>query len=339
MKLALFLISTAALQAAPIDGTVINRTTGKSAPNVILQVVQPGQAGMQTLASAKSDPTGKFDFPTVPAGNGPRIIQAIYQGVLYNKVLMPGAPVSGLEVDVYDASAKPGAAKISQHFILLQPSPNQLSVNDGYIYQGDPNTTFNDPKNGILQFYVPPEAAGNVDVTITGAGGMPIKRPAGKTSQPNVYKLDYAIKPGETRINVSYSVPASNPMVFSGKILYKSDDKADIVVPDGVTLKGNSVERLGQEPQTKALIYRIKAPAFKVELEGTGSLQQPQSSEAAPAPGDDSGPPGIEVVDPSIYASKVLNIPTKYWILALGLAALAVGSFALSRSSMAAPKK
>ena len=338
MKLALFLIlSTAALSAAPIDGTVVNRTTGKPQPNVILQVVQPGQAGMQTLASAKSDATGKFDFPTVPTGNGPRIIQAIYQGVLYNKVLMPGAPASGLEVDVYDASAKPGAAKIAQHFILLQPSPNQLSVNEGYIYQGDPKTTFNDPKNGTLQFYLPPEAAGNVDVSITGPGGMPIKRPAGKTSQPNVYKLDYPIKPGETRINVSYSLPASSPVVFSGKILHK-DDPADIVVPDGVTLKGDSVQRLGQEPQTKATLYRITAPAFKVELEGTGSLQQPQSSEAA-APDDGSGPPGIEVVDPSIYASKVLNIPTKYWILALGLAALAVGSFALSRSSMTAPKK
>ena len=125
--------------------------------------------------------------------------------------------------------------------------------------------------------------------------------------------------------------------VFSGKILHKGDP-ADIVVPDGVTLKGDTVQRLGQEPQTKATLYRITSPAFKVELEGTGSLQQPQSSDAA-APDDGSGPPGIEVVEPSIYASKVLHIPTKYWILALGLAALAVGSFALSRSSMTAPKK
>ncbi|MDP8979078.1 MAG: hypothetical protein M3O35_00645 [Acidobacteriota bacterium] len=338
MKLFALLILAAALHSAPIDGTVINRTSGKPQPSVILQVVQPGQAGMQTIASAKADAAGKFVFENVPAGNGPRIVQAIYQGVLYNKVLMPGAPATGLEVEVFDSSANPGAAKIAQHFILLQPAPNQLSVNEGYIFQGDPNKTFNDPKNGTLQFYLPPEAAGNVDVSITGPGGMPIKRPAAKTSQTDIYKVDYPIRPGETRISVNYSVPAANPAVFSGKILHKGDP-ADIVVPDGVTLKGDSIKRLGQEPQTKATLYRITAQTFKVELEGTGSLQQPQSPEAAAPADDGSGPPGIEVVDPDIYVRKVMRVPTMYWILVLCLGALAVGSFALSRGSTALSKK
>ena len=84
---------------AAVDGTVINRTTGQPAPGTILQLVQPGQAGMQTLASAKTDAEGKFQFDKDP--QGPVLIQAIFSGVLYTKVVMPGAPRNGVEVDVF----------------------------------------------------------------------------------------------------------------------------------------------------------------------------------------------------------------------------------------------
>ena len=60
-----------------------------------------------------------------------------------------------------------------------------------------------DAANGTLHFYLPPEAKGIVSVTINAPGGMPIQRPAEKTNQPNVYKVSYPIKPGETRFDVS----------------------------------------------------------------------------------------------------------------------------------------
>ncbi len=81
---------------AGIDGTVMNRTTGQPQPKVILQLLQPSQQGMQTLGTARSDASGKFHFDQEPAG--PKLVQAIYAGVLYSHMIPPGMPTSGVEV-------------------------------------------------------------------------------------------------------------------------------------------------------------------------------------------------------------------------------------------------
>jgi hypothetical protein len=305
---------------AAVDGTVLNRTTGKPAAGTILQLVQPGQGGMQTLASAKTDPDGKFRFAR--DAQGPMLIQAIFSGVLYTKVLMPGSPTSGLTVDVYQSTNKPGTAKVSQHFIVLQPGSSEMAVSEGILYQGDPQLTYNDAANGSFRFYLPPEAKGQVNVTINAAGGMPIQRPAQPTNQANIYKVDYPIKPGETRFDLNYTVPVTNPLVFSSKILHP-EGSSDLVIPTGVTIKGDNLEQVGQEPKTQANIYRIKSNEYKVQVEGTGSLQQAEASGSGSE--EDNGAPNIQEVKPRIYDQL-------YWILGIAFATLALGSVILYRS-------
>jgi hypothetical protein len=307
----IFLLLACASVVAAVDGTVINGTTGKPAPNTIVSLVQPGQGGMQTLASVKSDAQGIFRIDKLV--QGPQLVQALYAGVLYNKVLMPGAPSSGLEVIVFDSTSKPSVAKVTQHFIVLQPSTKDMSVSEGILYQGDPKLTFNDAANGTLHFYLPPEAKGIVSVTINAPGGMPIQRPAEKTNQPNVYKVSYPIKPGETRFDLSYIIPAATPLIFSGKILH-SEGASDLVVPNGVTISGENLELAGQEPKTQASIYRIGGTSYKVEVTGTGSLHQPEAAAAD----DDSGAPTIEQVKPRIYEQLYLILGMTFTILALG---------------------
>ncbi len=309
---------------AAVDGTVINRTTGQPAAGTILQLVQPGQGGMQTLGSVKTDVEGKFRFDKDP--QGPALIQAIFSGVLYTKVMMPGAPRNGVEVDVFQATSKPGTAKVSQHFIVLQPGSSEMAVSEGILYQGDPKLTFNDGANGSFRFYLPPEAKGQVNVTINAPGGMPIQRPAQKTNLANVYKIDYPIKPGETRFDLNYTVPVTNPLIFSGKILH-DEGTSDLVIPTGVTIKGDNIELAGQEPKTQASIYRIKGNEYKVTVEGTGGLQP--AAEASGAE-EDNGAPTIQEVKPRIYDQL-------YLILGIAFATLALGSVALYRAN--APKK
>ena len=41
-----------------------------------------------------------------------------------------------------------------------------------------------------------------------------------------------------------------------------------LVAPEGVTLKGADLGEPRQEPQSKAAIYAVNKPAFKVELAG-----------------------------------------------------------------------
>lgn len=306
---------------AAVDGVVINGTTGKPQPNVIVSLVQPSQGGMQNLGSAKTDAEGKFRIDK--EAQGPQLVQAFYAGVQYNKMVFPGAPATGVQVDVFDSSDKSGVAKVTQHFIVLQPAVDAMTVSEGILYQDDGKTTFNDPVNGSCRFYLPPEAKGQVTVTVNAPGGMPIKRPAEATKEPNVYKVSYPLKPGETRFDLNYVIPTTNPMIFSTKILH-TEGASDLVVPNGVTAKGDDIELAGQEPKTQASIYRIKNASFKVEVEGIGSLTQPDAS--ASQGEDDSGQPTIQEVKPRIYDRL-------YWILGMSFAILGLGAVLLSRNA------
>jgi hypothetical protein len=231
-----------------------------------------------------------------------------------------------LQIQVFDSTNKP-VAKVSQHFIVLQPGQSEMAVSEGILYQGDPNLTYNDGANGTLRFYLPPEAKGQVSVTINAPGGMPIQRPAEKTNEANVYKVNYPIKPGETRFDLNYTVPVTNPLVFSSKILH-SEGSSDLVAPNGVTLKGENIELAGQEPKTQASIYQIKGNSYKVEVEGMGSLGQPG---AAGSSDEDNGMPTIQEVKPRIYDRL-------YLILGMAFAILGLGSVLLYRSSAASSK-
>jgi hypothetical protein len=323
MKRILAILVSALPAFCAIDGTVVNQTSGKPQANVLIQLVQPGQGGMQTLATLKTDAAGKFQSDRQV--NGPTLIQAIYQGVLYNKMIVPGTPSTGLEVAVFDSAKRPDGARVTQHFILLSSTGGDLNVNESFIYRGDPKLTFDDPANGTLHFYLMPGAK-DMHVLIQGPGGMPIQRDAGKTSELNVYKVDYAVKPGDTRFDVNYVVPAATPWILSGKIVQK-EDNVDLVAPVGFTVKGADLDNLGQEPKSQATIYKIKSASYKVEIEGIGGMKQQAETPAAQAPAEDTGMPDLRAVNPRIYDSV-------FWILGLVAGVLILASVVLYRSHL-----
>lgn len=319
MKLAALLLLAIMPVFAAVDGVIVNGTTGKPEPNALVMLIQPTQAGMQTLGTTKSDAQGKFSFDNNDE-SGPRLIQAVFQGVQYNKMIPPGMPSTGVQVPVFASSNKEGTAKETQHFIVLQPGDKEMTVSEGLLYMGDPTTTYYDPVNGSVRFYVPPEVKGPIAVTVNPAGGMPIQRPALKTKEPNIYKIDYPIHPGETRFDLNYAIPMASPMIFNDKEIHP-EAASNLVVPNGVTAKSDDLELAGTEPKTQASIYRIKNPNFKVEVEGTGLLQAQSEGSR-----DDNGQPQVQEVKPRIYESM-------YWILGMAFAILGLGSVLLARNT------
>lgn len=319
MRLALCLLLGIAPAFAAVDGVIMNGATGQPQPNTVVNLIQPTQAGMQNLGSTKSDAQGKFSFDNSDQ-SGPRLIQAVFDGVEYNKMIPPGMPSTGVQIPVFPATKKAGTAKEMQHFIVLQPGDKEMTVNEGLLYVGDPNLTYYDPVNGSVRFYVPPEAKNLTSVTVNPAGGMPIQRPIFKTKEPNIYKVDYPVRPGETRFDLNYTVPTTNPMIFTDKLLHP-DAASNLVVPNGVTVKSDDLELAGTEPKTQASIYRIKNASFKVEVDGTGLLQEQSEGSS-----DDNGQPQVEEVKPRIYESM-------YWILGIAFAILGLGSVLLARNN------
>ena len=189
---ALSLLGQLSLFAA-INGTVVNRTTGKPQAGVNLLLVKPGQSGMRTIGSAVTDASGQFVFPKDEPGGGPQLLQASYKGVNYNKLMTPNIPTSNVELDIYEASKSPAAVHVIQHMMIFEPNSAQIAVNETVVIQNDSTTTYSNDDLGGLRFYLPPAANGQVKISAQGPQGMPLPRPAERTSQSDVLKVNFPV--------------------------------------------------------------------------------------------------------------------------------------------------
>ena len=331
-----FLLGTLMARAA-IDGTVMNATTGKPQANATVTLYKVGGNGPESLQSVKSGPDGKFVL-TADA-QGPRLVQAAYDGAVYNHMIPPGFPATDFKIDVYQSSKQPGAAHVEQHMILLEPDGQNVTVSESFVFKNDGKVTYSDPDNGTLHFYLPAAAQGKAEVNVLSPNSVPVRRAPQKTNQPNVMKLDFPVLPGESRIDVSYTMPFTTPGEYDVKTFYKGNS-TKLVAPVGVTMEAAGLQNLGQEPRTKATIYGIDAPAVTVKVTGTGALNR-EAADAGSGSGDDSGGGGQTLMQilPRLYqgADPAAGFPTAVmsvkWILLLVFGILGLGFVLLYRKA------
>jgi hypothetical protein len=322
---ALLCLLGAANLLASIDGTVLNRTSGKPASGVSITLLKPGAQGMQMLGTTASDSAGHFVFEKDQPGGGPQLLQASYKGVTYNKLLTPNMPTSNVELEIYEAVKSPAVAKVAQQMLVLEPSSNQLNVNLTVVFENSTNTTYNNDTLGALRFYLPPAANGQVRVSAQGPQGMPLPRAAEKTNEADIFQVNFPIKPGETQIQAVYVLPVGSPLTYRGRVVNIKGMQVGplrLIVPPGVILSGD-VERIATEPQTRATIYSLKSsPGFSVEVAGTGSLRGGEESTSP----DEGESPKVTEGPPRIYQ----HLP---WLIALSLSILSIGLIVLFRAS------
>ena len=304
--------------AAQINGVVVNQTTGKPQPNAAVTLTRMTANGPQNVGESKTGADGKFSFND--SVQGPTLVRAAWDGVTYNKVLPPGTPATNLTVDVFQSSKTPGDAKVSKHMILFEPGNGQVSVNETFLYSNDGKTAWNDPANGTLRFYLPPGAASKLQINATAPGGMPVAAPVTKSSQPDIYKTDFAVKPGETRFDLTYSFPYKIGDQLEGKIATK-DENTYLIVPNGVTLTAEHVNDLGVEPRTQAHIYGLTGTSYNIQLTGA-EVAGPADSGAGNGQQEQDGSPQITPILPRIYTQVVPILAIALGILGLGFALL-----------------
>jgi hypothetical protein len=310
-----------ALLSAAVTGTVINRTTGQPQAGATVGLNRLGQNGIELIDQAKSDAQGHFTINQQI--QGPHLLRTAFDGVTYNHMLPPGTPSTDVTVDVFNASKLPGEAKVTKHMLFFEPSGSgQMTVQETYLFTNAGKTAWNDPDNGELRFYLPAAAEGKAQVIGTAPGGMGIPAALVKTSSPDVRAVDFAIKPGETRFDVTYALPYTAGAPFEGKIVTK-DENTYLIAPVGVTLAGDGLTDMGAEPRTQAHIFGLPATAYKITL--TGAAAPPPDADTS-AGADQEGAPRIEVIMPRIYDNAKI-------ILVLALAILAVGFILLYRKS------
>lgn len=304
--------------SAAVEGVVTNQTTGKPQGGVTVTLVELG-SGMKTVGSVQSGSDGKFTFDVAMQAGAPYLLQGLHQSVNYNRMLPPGSSGTGVGLDVYNASAAPRNAQVSQDMFLLEPSGTEMVVSERIVFTNSGNVTYLDP-NGTVKLFVPTGVTGPIQVRLVAPQGMPINRQAEKTADPNIYVIRYPMKPGETNIDVAYTMPMSGDSVtFAGKVTH-GGGPVRFVAPSGVKLEG-PFEDAGPIPGTSATAYTLKGREYSLTVTGKGSLRA--SVTAPEGEGEDRGP-GIDVRRPLIYD----KLP---WVLSLTGAMLAIGFVLLLR--------
>jgi hypothetical protein len=268
----------------------------------------------------KSGANGAWKIDKPFQGMG--FIQTAFEGVTYNHTLRPNAALNGIALSVFNVSPRMGAdIKVTNHMLLLEPQGDKLSVRESYFFANEGKTTWNDGVNGTLRFIVGKEPMGQVEVNATAPQGMPVRRVADKGKGPGEMKVDFPIKPGETRIDLAYTLPYASPSKFQTKFLLPAT-QAMIAVPNGVELKGAGIKEEGKEPTTQASIFRVDAQSLDLEMSGTGEL-----TGAGGGGGEEGASRG-----PEIEQIKAKPYDKLYVVLGLAFAILACGFALLYRS-------
>ena len=149
---------------------------------------------------------------------------------------------------------------------------------------------------------------------------MPLRSSARKASTgggANIYYIDYALKPGDSLVELTYSLPYESGEPYSSELLY-TDLETRFVIPEGVTLEAEDLNLMGQEPKTRASIYQyLGEPTFSLRLRGQGQL-----SENSPG-GSNSGANEEVIISPAPVAEELT------WIFSLTGIILVIGFYNL----------
>ena len=309
-----------------IHGRVYNGTSGNFVPRVPVTLIEiGGSQGMAPVDEVYTGADGSFAFDRVLGGGDGQPVHAMlrveFEGVSYSRIIAPGAPTDDVQITVYSV-AEGEELKPRVHGLLLEPREGEILINEFFSFSNEtqPPRTFRDPDRGALRFHLTKEARSSLQVRTTGPAGMPLRGAASDTSEEDVYSVDFALKPGENHIELTYRVPHTEGGSYRGRLLY--DGLAtNVVVPSGVTVESEGLVSLGEHPEIRSPIFQIpSAREFEISISGQGRLRR-----SGPAGAPDS--PEIEVA-PAPVAQELT------WLLAITGAILAIGFFRLFGSKL-----
>ncbi len=328
--------------AAPITGTVTNKTTGKPSAGDEVVLIQLQQA-MQESNRTTTDARGHFTLQ-VP-DDGMHLVRVTHQKATYFQPVQPGknGPIA---VTVYDAAPQVEGVSTGVEELHVEASSNELHVVEvlQVLNNSAPARTQFGP-NGF-DFFLPKGALIGRTGAIT-QGGMPVQTPAVPRSDPGHFSFLFPIRPGETQFGIGYTLPYTGKFTFTPHLTAPVKTFA-VLVPEGITLTPTGhvalnlqASKAGVKTYLAQDVSPENPPEFSVA--GTGNLPDQnaggaEAGAAGDAPNAATANPSSNAAAPAVSNSDLaggrgLNNPLnetgdrdpwakyKWWILA-GLALL-----------------
>ena len=212
---------------------------------------------------------------------------------------------------------------MSQHMILIEPSANALDISETFSDRERDHDNLSGSSKGFHSVLSSRGRGrqGQRDASFLRAACRSRGRPK-RPRRQDVYKIAYPVKPGENRFDVSLLSAAHRNVLEQDPAWRGSNAPGDAST---VTLEGEGVESLGQEPQTQAHIYSMPGRGLYGENHRHGLAAKRGGRRAARR---GPGQPQLEEKAARVYSRMD-------WVLGLAFAILGLGGVLLYRRSAA----
>ena len=280
------LFALPAFAASDITGVVTNKTTNKPAAGDEVVLIRL-EGGMQESTRTTTDAKGHFTLAVPDAGI--HLVRVTHDKASYFRPAPPGT--QSVEIEVYNAAAKVVGVSSEADVMRIQTDPGdkKLHIVENFFVKNDsspPMTQFSDrPFEFVL-----PDGAVIEGTAALAPGGMPVQASPAPLSEKGHYTFVFPIRPGETRFQVTYSVPYSGNFKFAPSPSLTTDTIA-IMLPKSMSFKPDPkapYKPVNDEVNAQTYVARNVAPGQPLSFELAGTGQLPRDTET-PAQGDQAG--------------------------------------------------
>ena len=330
--LVLLVAASAAAFAVTVTGKVTDKTSNKPAAGDDVVLIGFAQ-GMQEAGRTKTDAGGNYSIE-VP-DSGMHLIRVDHQKAAYFEPVQPGKTV--VNVDVYDVLPKVPGVSTEADVMRIEAGPQGMRVIENFFVKNDsspPRTQFGKEAYPI---YLPPDAKIEASAAM-GPAGMPVSSSPMPTGEKGHYAFVFPVRPGETRFQISYTLPYNGSYKFTPQLALPTQNLA-IMLPKSMKFDGGApFQATDIDASAQTFLAKDLKPSqplsFSVSGEGVmprDSQQQAGDNSAAGAGAGAEGgsqPSAAGDTRPGIGLGAPIDTPDplqkyKWWILS-GLALVLV---------------
>jgi hypothetical protein len=272
-----------------LTGTVTNKTTNKPSAGDDVTLLRLEQ-GMQEQTHTKTNAKGEFTLD-VP-DQGLHMVRVTHDGANYFRPAPQGT--ESVEIDVYNAAAvvKGVIGEADMMRLETDEGGKNLRVVENFFVKNDSNPPMTQGGDKSFQFYLPAGA-----VVVGGAamapGGMQVQVSPTKLSEANHYAIAFPLRPGQSRFQVSYTLPytgtlklAQRPWLPTGAVIVMMP-KSMTFAPEGSAGYASVTEETTAQTYVARDVPGEQAIGFTVS--GTGQLPRDTQAASDGQEGDQGG--------------------------------------------------
>jgi 5-hydroxyisourate hydrolase-like protein (transthyretin family) len=331
----LFAAGLPAFAAGPLTGIVTDGTTGKPAAGDTVSLIGFGQ-GMQVAAHTATDAHGRFTLQ-VP-DESMHLVRVDHEKATYFEPAPPGT--HSVKVTVYDVAAKVKGVVTEADVLSMQTEASGLlHVTEDFFVHNSSKPPMTQFSNHAYEFFLPPGAKLEGTAAM-GPGGMPVESTPVPLAGEGHYAFLFPVRPGETRFQVSYTVPYKGKLVWNQREAIEAENLV-VMLPKSMQFaaQGTNWQPVQQSNiDAQVFVQKDVAPLTPVAFSVSGDGALPRDAQAPGQPGAGSAPEGRPGggLGPPIDTPDPLH-RYKGWLLALLGVLLLGGAWWLMRGKPAEP--